>query len=87
MKYDKSITEIIMECSKILTEIGKSPFSRQDIIKLFKWKYPDANPDSINPMIQGLTDNLEGGAPGAINKYFLHSVEKGLFVINEELDK
>ncbi len=65
MKFDKSYVEIITECAYILTKIGKTPFSRQDIITLFKWKYPEANEDTINPCIQGITDNKNGGSHGA----------------------
>lgn len=34
-------------------------------------------------MIQGLTDNLRGGAPGAVGKNLFHSVGRGLFVLKE----
>ena len=32
-------------------------------------------------MIQGITDNLKGGAPGAVGKNILHSVARGQFVL------
>jgi len=64
-----------------LTEQGLSPFTRVDLIKYVQRKNPAYGPDSINPIIQGLTDNLHGGAPGAVGKNILHSVGRGLFVL------
>ena len=79
-KFDKPTTQIVIECAELLTKIGKIPFTRQDIIELFRWKYPAANENTINPTIQGLTDNAEGGAPNAINKQpVLHRVDEGFY--------
>ena len=69
---------------------GISPFTRVDIIKCVQQKNPSYRPDSINPIIQGLTDNLKGGAQGAVGKNILHSVGRGLFVLvgeNTEIRK
>lgn len=79
MKFEKPMHEIITEAARLLEKLGKKPFNRQDIIALIQWKYPDANEGTINPMIQGMTDNLNGGAPGAEGKNILHSVGRGLF--------
>ena len=81
MVYDKPIIEIIEECAYLLTKIGKIPFTRKDIINLIRWKYDVINESTINSMIQGLTENLNGGAPGAINKNILHSVGRGKFML------
>lgn len=32
-------------------------------------------------MIQGITDNLKGGAPGTVGKNILHGVSRGQFVL------
>lgn len=58
-----------------------TPFTRGDLIRRVQRRYPDCWPDSINPIIQGLTDNLRGGAPGAAGKNLLHSVGRGQFVL------
>jgi hypothetical protein len=79
MKHDKPYVEIIKESAEVLTRIGKTPFSRKDIIELICWKYCDINEDTINPMIEGMTDNLQGGAPGATGTNILHSVGRGEF--------
>ena len=37
-------------------------------------------------MIQGVTDNLKGGAPGAVGKKILYSVGRGQFVLFSKKD-
>jgi len=34
-----------------------------------------------NPMIQGITENLKGGAPGGDGKNILYCIEKGKFIL------
>jgi len=82
MPYDRPIIQIIQECAELLTAINKTPFSRQDIIKLIKWKYNEVNNDTINPLIQGMTDNLRGGAPGSTGRNILHNVGRGQFILS-----
>ncbi|GHU76114.1 hypothetical protein FACS189461_3300 [Spirochaetia bacterium] len=82
MKHDKTHVEIIQECAELLTRIGKPQFSRRDIIELMRWKYGDINENTVNPMIQGMTDNLQGGAPGAVGGNVLHSVANGVFELH-----
>jgi len=79
-----AIWKLVEECARQLTENGISPFTRADIIKCVQRKNAAYGPDSINPIIQGLTDNLHGGAPGAVGKNILHSVGRGLFVLSSE---
>lgn len=81
MKQDLPIWEIIHHCAKDLEKSGDTPFTRGDIIKCVQRKIPNCSPDSINPIIQGLTDNLRGGAPGAAGKNLLHNVGRGLFIL------
>jgi len=77
-----AIWMLVEQCARELTENGISPFTRSDIIKCVQRKNAAYGPDSINPIIQGLTDNLQGGAPGAVGKNILHSVGRGLFVLS-----
>jgi len=82
-----AIWKLVEQCARELTENGISPFTRADIISCVQSKNSSYGPDSINPIIQGVTDNLRGGAPGALGKDILHSVGRGLFVLecrNEE---
>jgi hypothetical protein len=79
-----AIWKLVEECAKELTKNGISPFSRVDIIKCVQRKNAKYGPNSINPIIQGLTDNLHGGAPGAVGKNIFHSVGRGLFVLRGE---
>lgn len=60
-----------------------TPFTRADLIRCVQRGDPNCSPNSINPIIQGLTDNLRGGAPGAVGKNLLHSVGRGQFVLND----
>lgn len=89
MKYDRPIVEILKSIAQDLTRQNKVPFSRQDLFDQFKSMYDDVNKETINPMIQGMTINLEGGAPGAINKNILLSIGLGKFVLltKENLNK
>jgi hypothetical protein len=41
--------------------------------------HPEKGEGSLNPMIQGMTINLRGGAPGGIDKEIFCSVGRGLF--------
>lgn len=76
-----AIWKLVEQGARELTENGISPFTRSDIIKYVQGKNPEYGADSINPIIQGLTDNLQGGAPGAVGKNILHSVGRGFFVL------
>jgi hypothetical protein len=82
-----AIWMLVEQCARELTENGISPFTRTDIIKCVQRKNATYGPNSINPIIQGLTDNLHGGAPGAVGKNILHSVGRGLFVLSGEKSK
>ena len=75
---------LLEQCARALTESGNVPFTRGNLIECVKQHAPKATPGSINPVIQGITDNLEGGAPGATGKDILHSVERGKFVLRTE---
>ena len=66
-------------CARELTAAGRSPFTRGELISCIRAIDPSIGPDSINPIIQGITDNLNGGAPGAVGKDILHNVARGQF--------
>ena len=82
MRYPKqAIWRLVQLCAQELTKNGIMPFTRGDLIQCVQRKNPVYEADSINPIIQGITDNLRGGAPGAVGKDILHSVGRGLFVL------
>jgi hypothetical protein len=75
------IRERVHRCAQELTAEGATPFTRQDLIARLQRDDPNINPDSVNPIIQSMTVNLQGGAPGAVGKDLLHSVARGKFVL------
>jgi hypothetical protein len=70
---------VLKECAEELTKRGTVPFTRKQLIDCVQSKYPDRGESSLNPMIQGITVNLKGGAPGGIGKKILVSISRGLF--------
>ena len=82
---DKPIWRLLEECAQMLTDAGNAPFTRGDLIKCVQQRRPAAKPDSINPIIQGITDNLKGGAPGAVGKNLLRSIARGQFVLRSSI--
>lgn len=80
------IWQMIQNGARELTRVGKVPFSRKDILEWIEERFPGTDPNSINPIIQGITDNLKGGAPGADGKKILHSVGRGQFVLFSKKD-
>jgi hypothetical protein len=81
MKYDKQIVELIYDCAVKLVKNGKPTFARVDIINELRKKYTGINEWTIRPMIQGMTINLEGGAPGALDKNAFLSIDRGEFIL------
>ncbi len=77
----QTIWKLVARCAETLTETGQSPFTRGEIIRCIRRTNPEYRENSINPIIQGVTDNLKGGAPGAVGKNILHSVARGRFVL------
>lgn len=75
------IWRLVELAAKELTKLGQSPFQRGDLIKIVRRSRANCGEGSINPIIQGMTDNLRGGAPGAVGLDILHSVGRGLFVL------
>ncbi len=76
-----TIWGLLRSCAEKLTAEGRTPFSRGDLITCVQRREPRYGPDSINPIIQGITSNLRGGAPGAVGKDILFSVARGRFIL------
>lgn len=72
---------LVQQCAQELTTNRHPPFARRDIIQCVQRTHPHYAKDSIDPIIQGLTDNLKGGAYSAGWKRTLHSVARGRFVL------
>ena len=82
----RPIWHLLEECATKLTQEGRAPFARSDLIDCVKRYVPDAKPDSINPVIQGITDNLRGGPPVAEGRNILHRVARGRFELLTKTD-
>ena len=80
---DSPIWRLVETSAHELTAAGRSPFTRRDMISCIQAIDPSIGADSINPIIQGVTDNLRGGAPGAVGKDILHRVARGRFVLRQ----
>ena len=78
-----AIWKRVYRCAEELTQQGVTPFSRGDVIRCVQRDDPSCSSDSINPVIQGITDNLRGGAPSIVGKTLFHSVERGRFVLRD----
>lgn len=83
-KRSLPIWRLIEASAQELTKSGAVPFTRQDLIRGVQRHRPDCGPDSVNPIIQGMTDNLRGGASSGASRPILHSVGRGLFVLAQE---
>jgi hypothetical protein len=81
----KAIWELLRDSAMELTRTGQTPFTRDDLISSVQRKRPDCPDNSINPIIQGITDNLRGGASGAVGKNILHSVSRGQFILQYQV--
>jgi uncharacterized HhH-GPD family protein len=68
-----------------LTKKSIVPFTRKQLIYSVQAEYPDRLASSLNPMIQAITVNLKGGAPGGTNKNILRSVSRGKFVLLKKM--
>lgn len=75
------IWQLIRQSAEEMTASGDVPFTRGDLIRGVQRYRPECGPDSINPIIQGLTDNLQGGAASGCTRPLLHSVGRGQFVL------
>lgn len=78
-----TIWRLVQRCAHDFTTRGVTPFTTRDLIACVQRHNSQYEADSINPIIQGITDNLRGGAPGAVGKNILHSVGRGQFVLKD----
>jgi hypothetical protein len=67
-----------------MTESGKEYFTRQEIYDyvnnvLLQHTSEKKEEHSMSPIIQGITVNAPGGAPGAVNRKILYRVDRGLY--------
>ncbi len=84
MKNNKPNWILLKECGEELTKRNVTPFSRSDLIDCVQKKDPTRKESSLHPMIQGITPNLKGGAPGGIGKKVFFSVRRGKFVLYDK---
>jgi hypothetical protein len=76
--------KLLLECARRLTAAGRSPFTRRMLIDCVQRIDSARKEGSLNPTIQGMTDNLKGGNDsGQLNVVF-HSVGWGQFILLEE---
>jgi hypothetical protein len=80
-KHRDAIWQLVAKCAAQLTDAGNTPFTRGQLIECIQRSHPELGADSINPIIQGLTDNAKGGVPSAIGKTLLHRVARGQYVL------
>lgn len=74
--------ELIKAATEELAARSQLPFTRKQLIEQLQKQHPDRQRGSLDPMIQGMTVNLKGGAPGAVGHECLRSVGRGLFVLD-----
>ena len=80
---NKHLWRLIVDCANELTEMGRVPFTRQDLLTCVKRHDSAIKADSVNPIIQGLTDNLKNGASSLPGKTVLTSVGYGKFMLRD----
>ena len=79
MTCGKPNWQLLKEAGEGLTKEVKSPFTRRQLIERVWTLHPGIGENTLNPMIQGMTINLKGGAPGGLGKDVFYSVERGMF--------
>jgi hypothetical protein len=60
----QTIWQLVQRCARELTKNGMTPFTRGDLVRCAQRVSPSYEANSINPIIQGVTDNLQGGTGG-----------------------
>lgn len=83
----ETIWQLVAKCATKLTDTGHTPFTRGQLIDCIQRSHPELGENSINPIIQGLTDNAKGGAPSAAGKTLLHRVTRGRYVLADHVSK
>ena len=75
------IWKLVQTCAGRLTREGRVPFTRGDLVQCVQQLRAGCNSGSINPIIQGLTENLRGGVSSPPGKTVLRSVGRGQFML------
>ena len=75
--------QLLFECAVKLTQAGRTPFSRKQLIDCVHKTDPSRLSDSLNPVIQGMTENAKGGVPSAGGRT-LRRVGRGLYELASE---
>lgn len=81
MSYARPNWKLLLECGRRLTAAGRAPFTRAMLIDCVQRIDPTAKEGSLNPTIQGMTDNLQGGNGSGLLHPSFHSVARGEFVL------
>lgn len=70
-----------MAAANKLTERGTAPFTRAELIASVREADPDRQPQSLGPIIQGMTVNTPGGAPPSACGRVFDRVARGEYVL------
>jgi hypothetical protein len=81
MSYAQPHWKLLLDCGRRLTAAGRTPFTRGMLIDCAQRVDPTAKEGSLNPTIQGMTDNLRGGNGSGLLHPSFHSVGRGEFVL------
>ena len=81
MSYAQPNWKLLLDCGRRLTAAGRVPFTRAMLIDCVQRIDPAAKDGSLNPTIQGMTDNLQGGNGSGLLHPSFHSVARGEFVL------
>lgn len=75
---------LLKESAEGLTRAGHTPFTRVQLRAGVQQEHPDKENDSLNPIIQGITVNLQGGAPSGVGRNILYSIARGVFELYDQ---
>ncbi len=81
MSYAQPNWKLLLDCGRRLTAAGRTPFTRGMLIDCVQRIDANAKEGSLNPTIQGMTDNLRGGNGSGLLHPSFHSVGRGEFVL------
>lgn len=80
MSCGKANWRLLKECAEGMLRRGIRQFTRDRLIRCVIAEHPEAKPQSLSPIIQRMTVNAPGGAPGAPSEVFFR-VSRGLYEI------